>query len=265
MARPVHERERAPAAPARPGRAPTQRRGMLVHAPRREGVAARRAAHFASGAFTRLGNSDIGRHTTVDRTCHMTVHTKYYVAKLDCAASLRVFERLCKALFWVRFVGQGLHSLKRRFGVRRVDPLCSGGVFLTFAVVSESHKYQPTGPIQSSDQNGCDFPLPFLYRPLFTGYVSPGDQIMQTSCRVSSSAKQKSPHAAQGTALREQPPSISCLANSLMITASPQRVQLLRRLGHTSSRCRSRSTGSRRHEQSSQGRSLHVERMCRTI
>lgn len=104
-----------------------------------------------------------------------------------------------------------------------------------------------------------------LIAPRYTWSIRRILLVMRTSCSVSSSAKQNAPHAVQGTTLRTQPPSISCLANSLMITASPQRVQLLRRLGQTSARCRSRSAGSRRLEQSSQGSSLHVERMCCTI
>lgn len=42
-------------------------------------------------------------------------------------------------------------------------------------------------------------------------------------------------------------------------------MHLVRRLGHTSSKCRSRSAGSRSREQSVQGSSLHVERMCCAI
>lgn len=56
VGRSVHEGERPLAAPARPGGAPAQRPGVLGHEPRREGVAARGAPHFALGALCRLAN-----------------------------------------------------------------------------------------------------------------------------------------------------------------------------------------------------------------
>lgn len=86
-----------------------------------------------------------------------------------------------------------------------------------------------------------------------------------TSCSSSSSTRQNSPHDAQGTVPRAHTPSLSWHAKALRTTASPHRAQLLRRLGHASSRCASRSAGSKRRGQRVHGRRRQVERMCRTM